>query len=299
MKYEFDIIGPENINNYIHDFRSLEEKIEYPLENGLGNFRIIHGENYHTFFTQQGFKTRFVAIKKRNKVIGTIAGIWKPIIINNKEYTGFYISDLKIDLDYRKKNILRKLLWYLVKRWPITPEYQGWDFNYYCTMLKDGKGVDRTFKGFNPAKLPSHSATLNIYMVDPSTLLSLDINSLPENENCSSVNLSPLRIENVLWNEGIKDILSTTDNSIMQLGHLHPQILTKKFSSRLNQSISEIINKEKGLACFAVDNRETEKIKWLDYSGITTNTKCNIFSFSPFAPSLNKSDILYISTGEI
>ena len=126
MKYEFDIIGPENINKYIHDFRSLEEKIEYPLENGLGNFRIIHGENYHTFFTQQGFKTRFVAIKKRNKVIGTIAGIWKPIKIKNKEYAGFYISDLKIDLDHRKKNILRKLLWYLVKRWPITPDYQGW-----------------------------------------------------------------------------------------------------------------------------------------------------------------------------
>ena len=299
MKYEFEIIGPGQVKKYIRDFKTLEKKIEYPLEDGNGSFKIDHGLNYYTFFTQQGFKTRFAVIKKDEKIIGTVAGIWKPIRINNKDYTGFYISDLKIDSNYRKKNILRNLLWYLLKRWPITPDYQGWDFNYYCTMLKDGKGVNRTFKGFNPAKLPSHSATLNIYMVDPSTLLSLDINSLPENENCSSVNLSPLRIENVLWNEGIKDILSTTDNSIMQLGHLHPQILTKKFSSKLNQSISEIINKEKGLACFAVDNRETKKIKWLDYSGITTNTRCNIFSFSPFAPSLKKSDILYISTGEI
>ena len=85
MKYEFDIIGPENINKYIHDFRSLEEKIEYPLENGLGNFRIIHGDNYHTFFTQQGFKTRFVAIKYEHKVIGTVAGVWKPIKIRNKD----------------------------------------------------------------------------------------------------------------------------------------------------------------------------------------------------------------------
>ena len=140
---------------------------------------------------------------------------------------------------------------------------------------------------------------MNIYMVDPNILLSLDLNSFPENENTHSVNLSPLRQEEVLWNDGIKDIQSTTDNSIMKLGHLHPKILTKKFSSKLNQCISEINNKENGLACFAVDDRETKKISWLNSCGITTNTKCNIFSFSPFAPNLKKSDILYISTGEI
>jgi hypothetical protein len=299
MKYEFDIIGPEDVSQYISDFRSLEEKIEYPLENSHGNFRIIHGDNYHTFFTQQGFKTRFVAIKNENKVIGVIAGIWKPIKIKNKNYTGFYISDLKIDLDHRKKNILKKLLWFLLKRWPITSDYQGWDFNYYCAMLRNGKGVDHSFKGFNPAKLPSQSATMNIYMVDPSALLPLNLSTLPEDEENDVVNLSPLREEEVLWNVGIKDIHSTIDNSILKLGHLHPKILTKKFSSLLNQCISEISNKENGLACFAVDDRESNKIDWLTSYGITTNTKCNIFSFSPFAPSLKKSDILYISTGEI
>tara|TARA_B100001765_G_scaffold6867_1_gene3988 strand:+ start:980 stop:1879 length:900 start_codon:yes stop_codon:yes gene_type:complete len=299
MKYEFEIIGPGQVKKYIRDFKTLEKKIEYPLEDGNGSFKIDHGLNYHTFFTQQGFKTRFAVIKKDEKIIGTVAGIWKPIRINNKDYTGFYISDLKIDSNYRKKNILRKLLWYLLKRWPITPDYQGWDFNYYCTMLRKGKGVDISFKSFNPAKLPSYSATMNIYMVNPRDLLLLNLNSLPDNEKSKSINLSPLRVENVLWNNGIKDIVSTTDNSIMQLGHLHPQILTKKFSSGFNEIISEIVHKDKGLACFAVDYRETEKIKWLDSKGISTKTRCNIFSFSPFAPSLKKSDILYISTGEI
>lgn len=299
MRYEFDIIGPEQVNKYIRDFKSLEKTIEYPLENGHGNFRIIHGGNYHKFFSQQGFKTRFVAIKNENKVIGAIAGIWKPIKINNKDYTGFYISDLKIESEHRKKNIVKKLLWYLIKRWPITSDYQGWDFNYYCTMLRNGKGVNQSFKGFNLAKLPSQSATVSIYMVDPSALLSLDINTLPDNENNHSVNLSPFREEQVLWNDGIKDIQSTTDNSIMKLGHLHPKILTNKFSSKLNECISEINNKENGLACFAIDDRDTNKIDWLTSYGITTNTKCNIFSFSPFAPSLKKSDIMYISTGEI
>ena len=217
MKYEFEIIGPGQVKRYIRDFKTLEKKIEYPLEDGNGSFKIDHGLNYHTFFTQQGFKTRFAVIKKDEKIIGTVAGIWKPIRINNKDYTGFYISDLKIDSNYRKKNILRNLLWYLLKRWPITPDYQGWDFNYYCTMLRKGKGVDISFKSFNPAKLPSYSATMNIYMVNPRDLLLLNLNSLPDNEKSKSINLSPLRVENVLWNNGIKDIVSTIDNSIMQL----------------------------------------------------------------------------------
>ena len=107
MRYEFDIIGPEQVNKYIRDFKSLEKTIEYPLENGHGNFRIIHGGNYHKFFSQQGFKTRFVAIKNENKVIGAIAGIWKPIKINNKDYTGFYISDLKcLDNSMRSNNLI-------------------------------------------------------------------------------------------------------------------------------------------------------------------------------------------------
>ena len=95
MKYEFEIIGPGQVKKYIRDFKTLEKKIEYPLEDGNGSFKINHGLNYHTFFTQQGFKTRFAVIKKDEKIIGTVAGIWKPIRINNKDYTGFYISDLK------------------------------------------------------------------------------------------------------------------------------------------------------------------------------------------------------------
>ena len=34
-------------------------------------------------------------------------------------------------------------------------------------------------------------------------------------------------------------------------------------------------------------------------NGITTKTKCKIFSFSPFAPSIKHSQNINISTGEI
>ena len=38
MKYNFDIFAPEEIDTYVKDFRLLEKRIQYPLENGQGNF---------------------------------------------------------------------------------------------------------------------------------------------------------------------------------------------------------------------------------------------------------------------
>ena len=299
MKYNFQIFTPEEINTYVDELRLLEKRIEYPLENGQENFHIIHGNNYPQFFTQQGFKTRFVAIKHGDKVIGSVAGVWKPVIIESKEYTGFYISDLKIDVKHRKKKILPRLLWYLFKRWPFNSDYQGWDFNFFCTMLRNGNGVEASFKGLNLTKLPSLSATIKIFMIDPVAFQSFNFNSHPKENESSFINLSPYRTELVLWNNGIKDIQSTKDGSILQLGHLHPLLFTKEFSQRLKECIKEIKNRKNGLVCFAIDTRDIKKIDWLKSNGIKTNTLCNIFSFSPFAPSLKKSNILYISTGEI
>ena len=59
------------------------------------------------------------------------------------------------------------------------------------------------------------------------------------------------------------------------------------------------MNRTKGLASYAIDRRDEKRILWLQDHGIQTNTRCKIFSFSPFAPNLRKSDMLCISTGEI
>jgi len=73
MSFSYEVIKPENIEEYVVDFRSLEKGIIYPLENGNGSFYIDHGSEYHPFFTQQGSKVRFVVIKDKNEIIFKVA----------------------------------------------------------------------------------------------------------------------------------------------------------------------------------------------------------------------------------
>ena len=132
MNYEFEIIGPEKIDKFLRELQSLEQDIEYPLEDGKGNFIIRHGKEYSPFFTQQGNKTRFVVMKINSQLIGTAAGMWKKISLFDKNYNGLYIADLKIRSGHRKKGILKILLWYLLSRWAFTADYRGWDFCFFC-----------------------------------------------------------------------------------------------------------------------------------------------------------------------
>ena len=224
--------------------------------------------------------------------------MWKKILFFNKTYNGLYVADLKINPDYRKKEIVKKLLWHLLIRWPLTRDYKGWDFSFFCTMLKNNQGVERSFKGFNPAKLARPRVLFNIYMVKPTDLLSLDLKTLPKTHSEDCINLSPRRKELILWNDGIKNIISSNSNSVFNFGHLHPQIFYNNKISQLKSAALKIEEK-KGTACFAVDFRQTNLISWLKSNGIDTKTKCKLFSFSPFAPSIKDFNNIYISTGEI
>ena len=298
MNYTFEVIAPGNVKSYLKQLRDLEESIQYPLENGEGTFIIDHGKDYYPFFTQQGDKTRFVIIKANSEVIGVSVGMWKKILFFNKTYNGLYVADLKINPDYRKKEIVKKLLWHLLIRWPLTKDYKGWDFSFFCTMLKNNQGVERSFKGFNPAKLAKPRVLFNIYMVKPTVLLSLDLKTLPKIHSEDCINLSPRRKELILWNDGIKNIISSNSNSVFKFGHLHPEIFCNDKISQL-RSAAHKIEEKKGTACFAVDFRQTNLISWLISNDIDTKTKCKLFSFSPFAPSIKDFNNIYISTGEI
>ena len=166
-------------------------------------------------------------------------------------------------------------------------------------MLRDGRDVQRSFNILNPARLARFSIMLNIYMVDPEKIKLLDWKGNPVDNCIGAVNLSSARNELVFWNDGKKDIISKGNRSVMHLGHLHPQFFINKYSNQHENAIDEISNKDNAFACFGVDSRHKQKIEWFRSNGITTQTKCKIFSFSPFAPSLKKSESLYISTGEI
>tara|TARA_B100001996_G_scaffold374026_1_gene352167 strand:- start:27 stop:857 length:831 start_codon:yes stop_codon:yes gene_type:complete len=276
----------------------MEKNIAYPLEDGTESFFIDHGKDYSPFFTQQGHKTRFLIITNKDKVAGSIAGVWKRISFNKKTYNALYASDLKLIPKYRNRGVVKSFLWYLFIRWPFTKEFQGWDFIYFCAMQRENKGVDSTFKGLHLGKLTKPNCLLNIYILEPQELNSVDLDELlyrPEYE----ISLSPNLNSDILWNDGKKNIVSTRDGSVMKLGHLNPEAFHLNNKERLNKSIKEVSDKKDGKICFSVDCRNKKIINVLEKGGVHTDTKCRVFSFSPFSRPLNHAHAVSISTGEI
>ena len=298
MNLKYHIVNEKQLPPFIPELRSIEKKIEYPLEDGSEGFFIDHGKDYSPFFTQQGYKTRFLIITNRDKVVGSVAGVWKRVSINKKTYNALYASDLKLKPEYRSRGIVKNFLWYLFVRWPFTKEFQGWDFIYFCAMQRENKGVESTFKGTHLGKLTKPNCLLNIYILDPKELNRIDLEKLlysPKNE----INLSPHLKNDILWNKGKKNIVSTRDGSLMNLGHLNPEVFYINGQERLNNSIKEISDRKDGKICFSIDHRNKKILNVFERGGIYTETKCRVFSFSPFSKPLDLAHTVSISTGEI
>jgi hypothetical protein len=98
-------INPKNTERYNKLNRLLkvfENKMShfYPL--GDTEFRILHGNNYFSFFERIG-KPYFNIVKSEddNKIIATGCGILRTFLNNNKPEKCWYICDLKIDKNHR------------------------------------------------------------------------------------------------------------------------------------------------------------------------------------------------------
>ena len=298
MNLKYHIVNENQLKTFIPDLRSMEKNIKYPLEDGTESFFIDHGKDYSPFFTQQGYKTRFLIITNKDKVVGSIAGVWKRISFNEKTYNALYASDLKLKPKYRNKGIVKNFLWYLFIRWPFTKEFQGWDFIYFCAMQRENKGVESTFKGVHLGRLTKPNCLLNIYILEPHEFNSIDLDELlysPEHE----INLSPNLNGDILWNDGKKNIVSTKDGSVMKLGHLNPEAFHLNNKERLKKSIKKVSDRKGGKICFAVDCRNKKIINVFEKGEVYTDTKCRVFSFSPFLRPLNYAQTVSISTGEI
>ena len=298
MNLSFEVCDEEGLSKYVQSLKKIEVNILYPLENGADSFRINHGKLYAPFFTNQGYKTRFLIIKDSQKVIGGIVGIWKNITISKKTNKLLYVADLKLEKNYRGRGVIKRTLFYLFIRWPFREDFQGWDLMYFCAMQRQEIGVDQTFKGLHLGKLANPIAEFFIYMVDPNLFTNHNFSKL-EHKPKKHINFSQDRKQNVLWNDGIKDIISNKSDRKIQLGHLNPEIFIKLNKNKFDDAIEEIKERIGSLACFAIDTKEQEKLDWLKKMGLKSNTKCKIFSFKPFLFRPIKSNTFYISTGEI
>lgn len=105
-QYEFVEITKSNKQKYNKQIQKFENKLAhwYPLGQN-DKFKISHGNNYYSFFERLGRMNMLICLSQ-GKVIGLGCGVLRNI--NHKKV--WYICDLKIDQNHRRKWIPFKML---------------------------------------------------------------------------------------------------------------------------------------------------------------------------------------------
>jgi hypothetical protein len=296
MSIHFSIKNHTEIAVYTNSLLDLEKSIRYPIDDGNDYFTIIHGKNYHPFFSSMGI-TKFLIAFDEEEVIGSAAGTWKKITFGDKKYTGLYVSDLKLSSKYRGKTIPAKMAWYAFRNWLINKSNRGWDFLFYAAMQKKSGDVNRSFIGLHLGRLVKPFCVFDIYFIEPEKLLKL---TSPPPLPSGIINLSENKQNNIEWNIDKKEFILQSTGKPWILAHL-PSLSNISVVNYFTNAGEAIIKKDpNALACFALDNRITEWKDWLQKNGIQSETTCVMYALSFSGFSINrKSKLLSISTAEI
>lgn len=205
-KLKYKLLKQSEFTQYSSQLQQFEKQFTYPL--GEQKFTIQHGNencSYFDFFISLGEPYYFVISRvdanKQEKIIAVGCAVLREIIEKGKSEKVWYLCDFKILPEYRKKSILKGLVWR-----HLLPFY-----------LKSNKFIAVNMSKKENNRLISHlQRLLPIFKVNTDTLYFYEWNVDQYLQYVSVLS----EIENValIYNKHQKEIL--IDNQIMPLYHV-------------------------------------------------------------------------------
>lgn len=306
MSIQFKIVDDHGIQPYSKALKEIEGSILYPLSETEDQFAIVHGDHYHCFFTGMG-KTRFILALDNNSVCGIAALTWKKVIINNKGYTGLYLSDIKLAKPYRGKKIMLRMGWFCFIKWLSNQRYRGFDFIFGAAMRNSTSDVTRSFTGMHLGKLARSAAVLDIYFCPPEKLTHLTGSAppYPRGDTCARLSLVEDSIKD---NTGVKEFRLESTGQAWPLIHLPFPVSrwSDGLGTYLQDCAQQLLQPSQSpvspIACFSLDRRLSAQRQWLTDNNIQPGGVCTVYEFS--LPFFGKSpfchaDHIHLSTSEI
>lgn len=297
----FVVVDSDGLAPYIGGLRSLEQKIEYPIDDGKDFFCIDHGPLYHPFFSRMG-KARFLVALQGSHVIGSMVGVWRTVDVQGRRFTGLYFCDLKLAPEWRKRGLVRRMLWALLRQWPFRRDFQGWNFVFFAAMRGERGDVGRSFRGWHLGKVVRPQSRLLLYFEPLERLCTLE-GSGPILSEPQGVDLSPDK--ELLWEstDGCKEYRLRSTGQAWRLLHLprSPRSVPS-WGDYLRETAQSLVSERPGsLACFGLDERLGSHRLWLSQQGFHPGATCLVYAFSlPFwGPKFHKAPWLHLATSEI
>lgn len=194
--FQINSLNKQMYNQYLLDF---ECDFHYPL--GTDTFKIVHGENYFSFFERIG-KLYYSGFQKNDVIIAASAAVRRFL---NTKYC-WYLCDLKINSAYQGRFITAKLL----RKWILS--HNDDNQRAYAISMNNANNqsapiIDILQK--SKRKLFKKGPILNIY--------SLDFCSLKKISETIEASNGPIRYISL---QGIKDIILQSNGQRMNLIHL-------------------------------------------------------------------------------
>ncbi|MCU0658600.1 MAG: GNAT family N-acetyltransferase [Polyangiaceae bacterium] len=305
MKIRFELVGPGQIGPHVADLRALERGVTYPLGGGE-RFFIDHGEAYHPFFSRMGDASFLLALEGE-RVVGALAGVFKRARCGKESYEGVYLCDLKLAPGHRGQGVARGMLWHALSLSIRSPELRRWRFAYGATMRGERGDVMRSARGVHAARMARPWARLKIWFARPEALASLDAAGCPPFPG-APLDLSPDAIPpdalhadlGLVSTAGRKDLRLVSSGAPWPLVHLaaNPGV-RGRWGAYLREAGEALVRLQPdALACFALDERLSPQLRWIEGQGLTTDASCTVYALRlPGGPP--RAPFVHLATSEI
>ena len=307
-KPRFVIVGPDGLGPHVAELRALERDIHYPIDDGNDHFSIDHGPDYHPFFSMMGDRARFLLVIDGDRVVGSLAGVWRASSLADDVLPSLYLADLKLAPAYRGRGLVSKMLWHGLRKLPFRKDFQGWRFAYAAAMRGDRGDIMRSVHGANPAGVSSTCAQMVLFFASADALSGLPGFDPPPPPLRPGLDLSPASPDAplVISTAGRKDLRLISSGAAWPLVHLNraPSGWGRGgLSAYLRRCATLIDDHHRGaLACFALDQRLRGHIDWLDRNGVAPGALCTIYGLHlrvPFLPAARRAPWAHIATSDI
>jgi hypothetical protein len=295
----FDIVPWDELEPYVEGLRALESSIAYPVADGDATFTIDHGDEYHPFFSRMGH-AEFLVVEHRERVVGSLAGVWKPIEMAGRTARSLYLADYKLAPRMRGGHTALRMIWWALEESLFNPRLRGFDFAYGAAMRDASGDVTQTFGPTHPGHLLETVQPLSLYFVEPQRLAALPAGA-PDMPPGTWLDLSPGESEAIVTTRGSKDLRLSESNDVWPLHHL-PRRPTHGFRDYLVECGRLLERREDAVACFALDDRLDAWTGWLADVGVTPGAVCTVHGLEARLTSdLNTShaDYVHLATNHI
>jgi GNAT superfamily N-acetyltransferase len=290
-----------DLGPYEAQLRALERDIKYPIDDGRDRFYIDHGEHYGEFFAalapnKDPEAAGFILAMDGDRVIGTFGGILRVARFGDREIPSLYLADYKLAREYRGRGVGAKIMraCMAMLQYPVIRKSR---ILYGAAMRGDRGDVMRSARGFNRVMhLARPTAELNVYFVPPDKLAALDLSHAPGPPSGVGLDLSPLGTDETVSTAGRKDLRLESTGQPWALVHLPIGPSRVNFGEYLKRCGERLPGESK--ACFAVDPRLEDHVRWLAGQGIERGARCTIYAMR-LPGARGAVDYVHLATSEI